>query len=632
MTEQEDVEAQPDLYLEQLQEKVGPRRWAGVGPVVSAFRMLGQVGRFRLFALAGAQVLVAGLGAVQVLLVKQVLQTIVGAGQHDVVGRVLPYLLVLIAISTVTGAVGVVQNQTQVVLSELVVRATWHRVLAVAAGVPLLAYERPAFYDRLHRIIGNTLSKPLLVVQGAISLASGLFGMAGLMIVILVVSPLLLPILFLAVVPLYLIARVGGRIDYEFAVAQTPNLRLRYALTDLLTRRESAGEVRAFRLAGLVRRRYAALYVEYLDALRAKSRRRVRLALASGAATFVVSAGAASLLLYLVHRGSVSIAAAGAVAVAVVLLAGRIEQTFAGVSRIMDSALFIAELDDFSAAAGQPPSDVDTPGPASTPIDFRHIELDNVSFRYPGAQVAAVSGVSATIPRGKVIALVGENGSGKTTLSKILAGLYPPTDGAIRWDGLDMSTLDEDRIARSVAIVFQDFVRYEMSLADNVGVGSPDRIEDKDAVRRAADAAGLTTISTKLPRGLDTFMSARFPNGADLSVGQWQRVALARALFRDAPLVIMDEPTAALDARSEAALFEVIAELRRDRTVILVTHRFATTKSADHILVMDGGRVIEGGDHNELMRLDGVYAEMFTLQSAPFTEQRRPKPMPRAAG
>lgn len=629
MSDQANDAPAPDLYLEALRERTGPKRWAGFGPVLSAFRMLNQVGRLRVLSLAGVQVLVAALGAVQVLLIKQVLQNILHS-QSDILSRVLPYLVLLIAINTAVGTVTVVQQQTQIVLSELVVRATWVRLLGVASSVPLLAYEQSGFYDRLQRIISNTLTKPLLIVQGAISLAAGLFGMVGLLVVIVLVSPLLIPILLLAVVPLYLIARVGGRIDFEFAVAQTPNLRRRVAFVDLLTERRSAAEVRAFRLSGLIRRRYSGLYDDYVEALRRKTRRRTQLALASGLATLVVGAAAAAALLYLVHIGSVSLAAAGATAVAVVLLTGRIEQTFAGVSRIMDSALFIAELDEFASV--HPRSHPEAGIAARTdvlPIDFGSVELKGVSFAYPGSTRTAVSDVSVRIPRGQVIALVGENGSGKTTLSKVLAGLYPPSAGTIRWDGVSLDDLDRERVARSVAIVFQDFVRYEMTLAENVGVGSPDRIERAADIAAAADEAGLSAIAAGLPHGLETFMSTRFPGGADLSVGQWQRVALARALFRDAPLVIMDEPTAALDAKAEAALFEVIARLRHGRTVILVTHRFATTKSADHILVMDGGRITEMGNHDELMALDGRYAEMFTLQSAPFTQsvgRHRPRP------
>lgn len=216
------------------------------------------------------------------------------------------------------------------------------------------------------------------------------------------------------------------------------------------------------------------------------------------------------------------------------------------------------------------------------------------------------------------MALVGENGSGKTTLAKLLAALYEPDAGTVRWDGVDVSGYARDGLRRSVAVVFQDFVRYHLTARDNVGLGQVDRIDDDAAIAAAARRAGIDTVVDGLPHGWDTYLSKMFTGGRDLSVGQWQRVALARAFFRDAPFVILDEPSASLDPRAEHALFQSLRELLGGRTVLFISHRFSTVRTADRIYVLDGGRVTEHGSHDELMARDGHYAELFRLQAAAY--------------
>jgi ATP-binding cassette subfamily B protein len=228
--------------------------------------------------------------------------------------------------------------------------------------------------------------------------------------------------------------------------------------------------------------------------------------------------------------------------------------------------------------------------------------------------------VSLAIRAGEIVALVGENGSGKTTLAKLLAGLYRPAQGVIRWDGLDLSTIDPDELRRSIAVIFQDFIRYHLPARENIGLGRVDGIDDLGAIRDAARHAGADTFIESLTRGYDTMLGPEFIGGTDLSIGQWQRMALARAFVRDAPFVILDEPTAALDPRAEHDLFERIRTLLSDRTVLLISHRFSSVRSADRIYVLRHGQVVEHGRHEELMALDGLYAELFTLQAKQYVD------------
>jgi ATP-binding cassette subfamily B protein len=286
---------------------------------------------------------------------------------------------------------------------------------------------------------------------------------------------------------------------------------------------------------------------------------------------------------------------------------------------LYEATLFIRDYSSFlelEPAVGAAPA-------RRAPSGFEVLRVDDVSFTYPEAAFPAVDGVSLEIRRGEVIALVGENGSGKTTLAKMLAGLYRPERGRIRWDDTDLAEVDADELRRSVAVIFQDFERYLLPARENVGLGRHERVDDFDDIVEAARRADADDFLASLPEGYETMLGREFAGGYDLSVGQWQRIALARAFFRDAPFVILDEPTAALDARAESRLFERLRELLEGRSVVLISHRFSSVRSADRIYVLHEGRVIEQGSHSELMAEDGLYAELFGLQARAYVETSR---------
>jgi ATP-binding cassette subfamily B protein len=286
-----------------------------------------------------------------------------------------------------------------------------------------------------------------------------------------------------------------------------------------------------------------------------------------------------------------------------------------GTDLLFEAAPFVADLHAFLGHAPRR-----SPQPAPQVTGFRRLTVEGLTFTYPSATRPALRGVDLEIHAGDVVALVGENGSGKTTLAKLLCHLYNPDGGRICYDGIDVTHVDPEPLRGSIAVLFQDFQRFLLSASDNIGAGRWERLHDTAAIVRAATATGANAFLAGLPRGYATLLGPEFDGGTDLSGGQWQRVALARAFFRDAPFVILDEPTAALDARAEHELFEHVRGLLAGRTVLLISHRFSTVRSADHIYVLADGRIAEHGTHEQLMSQGGQYAEMFTLQAAPYTE------------
>jgi len=332
-------------------------------------------------------------------------------------------------------------------------------------------------------------------------------------------------------------------------------------------------------------------------------------------ASALTIAAAIAVILWLAVSHHMSLPAAAAGTGALVVLGARLAFAAQSAGMLQESAMFI---DDFLAFAELTPVAREAGAPGHEPGSFGPITADEVTFRYPGSERVALHDVRIRIEPGEVVALVGANGSGKTTLAKLLAGLYLPSDGRVCWDGTDTRDVDRRELLGNTAIVFQDFIQYALSAGDNIALGRHERAADTAGIVRAAEQAGADRDISALPDGYQTLLGPAFIDGTDLSTGQWHRLALARTFFRDAPLVILDEPTAALDAKAEHELFTRIGELFADRSVLLISHRFSTVRSADRIYVLRDGTVVESGTHEELLALGGTYAELFTLQASPY--------------
>ncbi len=578
----------------------------------SSLALVWQAGPRPFTALVALQLLAAGALGLQVISVKWVLDAILGVSEHSGIHAVVMPVLMLAGLTALSAVTGALQGQLQRVLGELVARTMWQRVLGVATGVDLRHFESPEFYDHLNRVQTSAVTRPYQVTQGLLAVAGAGAASIGLGIALASVSPYLLALVLIGGLPLLLTSRRESRLEFAFTVAQTPVLRERMYLAMLQTGRDEAKEVRSFGLSRWLHDRFDGLYDRYLHDLRRHAVRRTLLSLVGQLGSALVLSATLLFLVWLIAQGSINVAGAGAAIVAIRMLAGQVQGLFRGIQVIFESGLFLDDLDSF-LALGEPAVEQETGTDA--PDSFETISVSKVHFAYPGSTSEALSGVDVVLNAGEIVALVGENGSGKTTLAKLLAGLYQPASGTIAWDGHDMAGFRPASLRQRISVTFQDFVRYAFTASENIAVGRIEGPTTPEQVRRAARAAGAEGVIDSLPDGFDTLLSRLFIGGTDLSGGQWQRVALARSFFRDAPLVILDEPSSALDPRAEHALFSTLRESLQGRTALFISHRFSTVRGADRIIVMDAGRVVEQGTHAELMAGSGLYADLYTLQA-----------------
>lgn len=561
-----------------------------------------------------------GLGACQLVVAASAavaLAALPGAMNHlfsggDVAARVtaaIPALVVAAVATAVRAGADALAVYSAARLAPEVATEADLQILAAAPQVELEAYDRPGFTDRL-QAAGKGAEATEDLIGDAQAMVSALAQLVAAASVLTVLHPVLLPLLLLAVVPKGAAAVTTARIQHRSDFQNISDNHLRYLLRYYSTDRRTAAEVRAATMSGFLMTWYREITDRIKATHRAAAPRVLRVTLAGSAASGLMLAATWAALGWLAATGRMDLAVAATAVVAVRTSTAALTSLVMAAARTFRTSLYLEDWQSFLRRAKALRAERGTKAiPAGAPAV---IEATNITYAYPGAGVPAVDGVSLTLRRGELIALVGENGSGKTTLSRLLTGLYLPSSGRVAWDGTNLAEAEPTGVWSKVGLVPQDYTRWPMDLRANIHLGQP-RAADDTVLLQAARAAGADSVIDKAPYGLDTLVASSNWGGIDLSGGQWQRIAVARAFYRDVAVLMLDEPTSAMDPRAEHLVIRRFKELAAGKAAVFVTHNLDNARIADRIVVLDGGRIVETGTFESLLDAAGLFAELYKL-------------------
>jgi ATP-binding cassette subfamily B protein len=485
-------------------------------------------------------------------------------------------------------------------------------ILEKALTLELSHFEDSEFYDKLTRARREASTRPLSLVMRSFGLVQNAIALVSFAVLLWQFSPWAVAVLFLAGLPAFVAEAKFSGDAFRLFRWRSPETRMQMYLETVLAREDHAKEVKLFELGPLLLDRYRQIFRKVFREDRALTIRRDTWGFFLGLISTAAFYAAYAWIALSAVRGRITL---GEMTMYVLLFRqgqSAVSASLAAIGGMYEDNLYLSTLYEYLDTPVDTPMGAATQGPA--PRDG--VRFEHVSFTYPGATEPAVQDVSFHLEPGESLALVGENGSGKTTIIKLLTRLYLPSSGRITLEGLDLAEWNPAALRRRVGEFFQDFARYQLKVGENIGVGDVSRFEDDALWREAAELSTAMPFIEDLPEGFETQLGKWFKGGRELSGGQWQKVALARAFMRrGADILVLDEPTAAMDARAEAEVFERFQQLARDRMLILISHRFSTVRMADQILVIQGGRILERGSHEELMQIDGHYANLFALQA-----------------
>ncbi|MCX6689174.1 MAG: ABC transporter ATP-binding protein [Methanoregula sp.] len=552
------------------------------------------------------------------LIVDTITAGIVSADKTPVVTQILLLLCAAAGIALLIAICRAVASYTTEVQSLVLTDIITDQIQEQSIRLDLAYYENPAYHDSLHRAQMEGPSRPAKIVNDIVQICQNSISVCAIGGIILAFSPIVGIVLIGAAIPAALVRVWYSRRLYELRIRQTEAERKSRYYHLMMTDTWHAREIRQFGLGSLFRERYRMLQNSLRTARLAISRSRaIGETLTQGLITVAVF-GSFTVIALMAVNGTISLGDLVMFFMGFQLCIGYTQSIFGSMNALYEDQLFLRNL--FSFLDMEPQIAVPkNPVPVPAPIE-EEIRFTDVTFTYLGAARPALSNVNLTLHKGEIIALVGDNGAGKSTFIKLLCRLYDPVHGTIAIDGLDLKKIDPEDWRRHTTVLFQDYVRYHLSARENIWMGNVSLPSDTPRVESAAHEAAADIVIKKLPDTYASLLGKLFAGGQELSTGEWQKIALARAFFRDADIVILDEPASSLDALAEAEIFHRFRELVKDRTAILISHRFSTVLLADHIYVFDLGKIIEHGTHLELMSQNGHYAEMFRAQAEPYRQ------------
>lgn len=583
------------------------------------FRLIWQANKYMALGNALLRLLKSAVPLLSLYIGKEIIDEVIGLINGELTST--GYLWLLVGLEFALAIASDLLNRgitlLDSLLGDLFANSTSVDLIRHAARLDLYQFEDAAFYDKLERARRQTTGRTILmsnVLSQVQDIISVLFLGAGLV----AFNPWLILILIIAVIPSFLGETHFNQRTYSLTRNWTPERRELDYLRYIGASDQTAKEVKIFNLADFIAKRFAFLSDEYYKANRSIAIRRAAWGSALSALGALSYYGAYVFIIIQAINGAITVGTLTFLAGSFERMRGMLQAIMSRFSRIAEGALYLQDLFEFFAIQ---PSIISSPDSLPFPRRIREgFTFENVSFKYPNSERWAIRNLSFHLQPGEKLALVGENGAGKTTLVKLLARLYEPTEGRILIDGADIRDYNLQNLRDNIGIIFQDYIRFQMKAGENIAIGNIEELLNMPLIESAAEKSLADTVVEELPERYEQVLGKRFAKGVDLSGGQWQKIALARAYMRDAQLLILDEPTAALDARAEHEVFLRFSDLIQGKTAVLISHRFSTVRMADRILFLENGQLLELGSHEELVARDGKYAELFHLQARGYVD------------
>jgi len=534
------------------------------------------------------------------------------AAEEKVYTLIWQYLIIEFILALASDGLNRLISLFDALLGDLFSNKSSEQLIEKAASLDLAQFEDPGFYDKLERARRQTTGRVILMSQ-VFSQVQDIITVIFLAIGLVVFEPWLIVLLIIAILPSFLNESYFSQTGYSLVRSWTPQRRELDYLRYIGANDTTAKEIKIFGLSNFIKNRFAELADKYYHANKKLAIKKTIWGSVFHVIGDAAYYGAYVLIVFRTIAGILTVGDLTFLAGSFNRMRNQLQTIFSRFSKITESALYLKDYFEFLQIE---PTIVELDGAKAMKDGIKEgFTFENVGFKYPGTDKWAVRGITFFLKKGEKLALVGENGAGKTTLVKLLARLYDPTEGRILLDGVDIKKISLEDYRNNIGVIFQDFVRFYFIASENIAVGNIDLKEDKMKIKDSAYKSLADELISKMPAQYEQMLGKRFEGGIDLSGGEWQKVALARAYMRDAQLMILDEPTAALDARAEYEVFKRFTELTSGRTAVIISHRFSTVRMADRILVLKGGMKEELGSHKELLASEGLYAELFNLQA-----------------